>query len=951
MRIKLIIYSYLFIPLLLVGQNQFSKFKHLTLEAGVSQSTIACIVKDSSGFMWFGTEDGLNKYDGTNFTVYRNIPNNNKSLSSSYINAIIEQENGFLWIGTNNGLNYFDPTTEEFTRYLHDPNDPKSLSHNEVIALEILKNGKLLVGTHNGLNLFDPEVGFLKYKPENTADSYHVGALVQDSEGDIWVLSSGMIEKVKLDHGGIRGNYFKQILRDDLKYTMLLDGLHIWIGTNNGLLRFNPNSRTFKMFRFYGEDGTDDIRNGVLAIDHGPDNTLWVGTNGGGLIQFDKKLGKIQVIQHNPYNRFSLNSSAIRSLFFDETGILWLGTYGGGINKYDPNQYGFRHYKHYPGDKNSLSENSVRSILLDQQGELWVGTHGGLNRINRKTNHVEVYSYKKSDTTTISSNLVRALDEDADGVIWAGTWENGLNSFNKKTKKFKRYLHLPGRKNAIGQIRTLKVGTSGDIWFGGDGVWRFNPKTNQSSSYFYKEKNKGDHTPKAINSLYFTTSGTLWIGTQNGLRALDTVTNTVKRYNHDPEDSSSLSHGYVTSLAQDEKGFLWVGTYGGGLNVLNIDKGVFKHYTTSNGLKNDVIYGILIDQQGFVWFTSNAGLGRFDPKIEEFKYFGVEDGIQSVEFNAGAYAKSSEGEFFFGGINGFNSYYPHAINNNKKTARIVFTDFELVEASKNHNKFILNKHIAHVKEIKLKHNQNTLRLKFAELNYADKVDNMYEYQLEGLKGNWVNLEKKRLITLGDLAPGRYTLHVRIQKDITKKIALEIVILPAIWQTKWSYSSYGLIFLIITLMVYRNVGKMKQVRRQFELKLRSWEENAKIQNENDNGTLLFLEKVEVTSADQQFLERAIRTVEAHIENSGFGVEKFMDEMCMSRSQLHRKLKTLTGYSTTKFIRLIRLKRAAQLLKGNTGTVSEIAYKVGFDNTGYFSKCFRETFGKTPSQYYS
>jgi two-component system sensor histidine kinase ChiS len=951
----LILYTSLFTCFLLHGQNQALKFKHLLLENGLSQSSVTCILKDSRGLMWFGTEDGLNKYDGSNFTVYRHLSTEKESLSSSYINAISEQEDGFLWIATSNGLNYFNPDNEKFTRYLHDPNNPKSLSHNNVNALQLTKDNRLLIGTSDGLSLFDPLTGFSRYTPENITVPYHVASIACDEQGYVWVLSKEMVEKIKFDNGQFSRLSFYKLPENSIKNVLLPDSLNLWIGTSKGLVKFDTLTQKSETFRFYDvkEKEPADNRNYIRPLIYDRNGKLWLGTHGGGLISFDKTTGSFETVLNDPYNRFSLNSNLVGSVFLDEKGILWVGTYGGGINKYDPTQFKFQHYNNQPGNSNSLSDNGVRSVLLDRDGELWVGTHGGLNRINRKTGQVLVYRSEQNNLSTISSNIIRALCEDANGTIWAGAWDNGLNSFDKKTGKFKRYIHFPGRADSIGQVRCLEKDAQGNIWVGGYGLWKFNPESREYKSYFHDKTNVNSLSGNTINRLYFDRRGLLWVGTQSGLNCVDTASGSIRRYLHTPEDTLSISHPSITGIAEDKNGLLWIGTYGGGLDILDVKSGIFQRYNTSNGLLNDVIYAILIDESGFIWFTSNAGLGRFDPQRKEFKYFGVEDGIQSNEFNAGAFFKTKSGEFFFGGINGFNAFYSRNINSKKETSKIVFTDFQILDDKKSLAGKILNKHISRVADIRLSYSQNTFSLKFAELNYSDNADNNYEYQLEGLEKKWNDLGKKKVITIGNLKPGTYTLHVRVRNDLTKKTSVFITVLTPFWQSTWAYVVYALVVIIITALVYRNIRRMKLIREQFEAKIRNWENNAKtpapFQHLQETGATLQLKTVEVKSVDQRFLERVIKIAEDHIEDTEFDVEKFAGEIFLSRSQLHRKLKTLTGHSATQFIRLIRLKRAAQLLSGNAGTVSEIAYKVGFENIGYFSKCFTETFGVPPSQY--
>ena len=953
MKLRIIICSYLLmISLLPHAQGQKMTFKHLTIEDGLSQSSITSILKDSRGFMWFGTEDGLNKYDGNTFTVYRHEPEDQESLSSSYINTIIEDKDGFLWIGTKNGLNFFNPDTEKFSRYIHSENNKESLSDNYINTLLKYNDNYLFIGTANGLSILNSQGKFSNHFSDSVKDDYSILSITKDEGGFLWLLSTESLEKFSFEEGIFSKEQDLIPMKKGLKSQALPDGEILWIGTDEGLLKFNTDTEEFKSFSFYDETIASG-KNNVLSIIE-QDELLWLGTSRGGLIRFNKKSETHKIINKDPYDRFSLNSTSARSLFIDEKNILWVGTYGGGINKYDPDRFNFTHYKHQPGDPGSLSENTIRALLLDSDDELWIGTHNGLNRMDRENNKLKVYKYVQSDTTTISSNTIRAVCEDINGTIWTGSWENGLNSYNKNTDTFKRYISLPGSNDSLGQIRSLIADLYGNIWIGGNGLWKFNPKTGDHH-YFRDLKNQENNlSGTAVNKLFFGKNGLLWIATQKGLHSLDTLSNQIKKYTRDPLKKESLSHNYVTSIAQDKDGILWVGTYGGGLNFINPAKENFEHYNTSNGLLNDVIYGILIDKEGYIWFTSNMGLGRFDPSTESFRYFNVDQGIQSEEFNAGAYYKSQEGEMFFGGINGFNVFSPDSINQKKDVGDIVLTDFKILDKQKTFiTQDLFDKHISRLKKIELEHNQNTFSFQFSELNYADNAENVYEYQLEGLDKSWISLGKERNIMLSNLSPGHYTLFIRANGNAEKSTSLAIRIKPPFWKTAWALIAYFVIAIIATFLIYKNTMRIRQTKKQFEQRIRNLEDDLSkpttIDNLSDSNIVFPLKKINITSKNQKFLERAIEVVENHMEDSEFDVEKFVSEMYISRAQLHRKLKALTGHSTTKFIRLIRLKRAAKLLKGKTATVSEIAYKVGFDNIGYFSKCFKETFGKSPSQY--
>ncbi|WP_422082701.1 two-component regulator propeller domain-containing protein [Ulvibacterium sp.] len=652
-------------------------------------------------------------------------------------------------------------------------------------------------------------------------------------------------------------------------------------------------------------------------------------------------------------NDASLNSNSIRSLYQDKEQILWVGTFGGGINKYDSHQLQFKHYKHSPENTHSLSENSVRGILLDSKGRLWVGTHGGLNCMDKATGEVEIYRYNPRDETSISSNTVRSFCEDSTGTIWAGTWINGLNRFDEKTKKFKRYYRLPGQKDSINQVRTLIADSQNNIWIGGYGLWKFNPTTEESQVFFYDPNLAKRITAHSINILYFDKKGLLWVGTKDGLNCLDTVKNSIEKYPYNPKNCLGLSHEYVTSIAEDGSGYIWVGTYGGGLNRLDTNTGVFEHYTTANGLLNDVIYGILVDEKNRVWFTSNAGLSQFDSSSGEFKHFNVSHGIQDNEFNAGAYFRSKEGEFFFGGINGLNAFDPLSINPAVKASTIVFTDFQLLGEKNNSpdaNTHVLDIPISRADTIRLKHNQNNMSFGFAELNYADDVNHTYEYQLEGLSNDWNLTGEGQQVILGNIDPGTYTLNTRAVHDVSEMASITIVIAPPFWKSNWAYILYFLMLLASGLLLHGYFTQIQRKRKLFKSKIGALEADVKqLTKIQSNPNTLPLKQIKAPSEDQKTVQRALEVVEEHLVDPNFDIGSFAAHMHMSKSQLYRKLKTYTGCSPTRFIRLIRLKKAAQLLEANVGSITEIAYMVGFDNVGYFSKCFTETFGTPPSQY--
>ena len=390
------------------------KFTHLTLEDGLSQSSITCILKDGQGFMWFGTEDGLNKYDGTSFTVYQNVADQPSSLTSSYILALLETEDEFLWVGTKKGLNRYDPDSGIFTRFCIPPMESTNSCDTEVSAIHPHHSGKLLIGTSRGLYSFDPATAVFKLLSKNLSEEYIV-SIAGDTMRHLWVQSTEKLYKLRWEGAGQAHIDFERSIQSRYKNAMLLDSVFLWTGTVNGLLQVDLKSYTTKTHTFFRTKDKLDTRNSVLALCEGNPGRLWLGSNGGGLIDFDKATGAYHTVLNRSNDTYGLNSKSITHLFRDESDILWLGTHSGGINKYDPHQIQFEHYKQGTSLA-GLSENSVRAVLKDRDNDLWVGTHGGgLNRINTNNGKVVVYAYDENNPLSLSSNTIRSLAEDPRG--------------------------------------------------------------------------------------------------------------------------------------------------------------------------------------------------------------------------------------------------------------------------------------------------------------------------------------------------------------------------------------------------------------------------------------------------------------------------------------------------------------------------------------------------------
>ncbi len=823
------------------SQTPDIKFDSLSLKEGLSQSSVYAIAQDSHGFMWFGTQDGLNKYDGYQFTVYRHNPQDNESLSHNQIYSLFEDKRGILWIGTDNGLNRFDRQQDRFVRYLHDPNNTNSLSSNTVWFIYEDDAGLLWIGTNGGgVNQFDPQRNqFVHYRhdPNNphSLSSDKVWPIYQDHTGILWLGTDG---------GGL--NQFEQ---KNQRFTHYLpnpqqpDSLNnvitsineddkgtLWVGTLEGLYQFDREQNTFVHHYVHDPKNPDSItHNGIWAIgktkkpQYIQGFILWIATDGGGLNYFNAQTQKFVSYQHNPQNPKSLSSDAMLSLYQDRAGTWWVGTGGGGVNQFNLGQEKFGHYFYDPKNPNSLSHNHVLSINEDQKGILWVGTQGGgLNRYAQDRQKVTHYRHDPQNPESISDDDVWALTEDSTGTLWIGTFGAGLNAFDQKQNKFVAYRHERDNPDSLIDDYILSVyeDSTKTLWIGTrEGLDKFDRQHNKFIHYHHDPQNPNTLSHNTILSIYEDNNKTLWFGTVAGLNQYDREHKQFVRYQHDPQNPNSLSHNEISSIYQQATGTHWIGTLGGGLNKFNRLTKTFTHYREKQGLANDVIYGILEDKNKNLWLSTNKGLSKFNPATETFRNYDDLDGLQSNEFNA-AYHKSQSGELFFGGINGFNAFYPQRVKDNPYIPPIVITQFEMFNQSVPiGGDSPLQQHISETQEITLSYQQTFFAFEFAALNLLLPQKNQYAYQLEGFDKDWNHIGTRRRASYTNVPHGTYLFRVKgsnndnVWNETGTK--LKITILPPPWKTWWAYTLY-IITILSIIVSYIRTQKRKLREKQLEL---------------------------------------------------------------------------------------------------------------------------------------
>ncbi len=914
------------------------KFEAISIEEGLSQSTVNCLLQDQRGFMWFGTQKGLNRYDGYRFTVFLNEEDNPNSLSHDDIFTLAEDGQGNLWIGTYyGGLSCYNPRDGSFTNYLSEKGSSTGVAQNFIRVMVADSAGRLWVGTNEqGLNLLIlDEPGQNKTKKGNGKQQRHffhflheegnpeslscnnIRCIYEDKKGNIWIgtrwngLNKVIIEPLpaagkKSGNKDGKGNHrlpfnikFKSYTHDPANPRSLSDktvqavfedsrGV-LWVGTRGGLNRFHPEDGTFSRYISSPDNHNGLSENDIRCINEDPTGVLWIGTYGGGLNSLlpDHRLftenrdpaetqpANEPVFSHHNYRRNdpnAMSSNFINQVYLDGAGILWIATDGGGgVCKFDRKKFKFKHYIATPPPESTFNDLGVRAILEDGSGILWIGTSSGLHRFNRQTGMSDCFLAAGGAASGLSHNLVRSLYQDRDGFIWIGTEGGGLNKMippylpGKAT--FRHYLRKTGQPGELADNDILSIfqDREGTLWLGtsGGGLNKFVPETDSFVHYLPDPKRPGAISLNYIRHINQDHAGTLWVATEGGgLNRYNRDTGTFTHFRHNRDNPDSLNHDHVFVIYESPRlpGVLWLGTYGGGLNKFDTRSGKFTHYKARDGLPDDVVYGILeanpprgnpgAHNMGDLWLSTNKGLCQFNPHTGLCKNYRAGDGLQSDEFNGGAYFKNKRGELFFGGINGFNVFFPTRIKRNRHIPPIVLTDFKLLNRSvplavnvqlepgePNRNRIrTLQRPISELKELVLYYNENFFTFEFAALDYTDPRNNRYTYRLEGMEQDWINCGAgNRRANYTNIDPGEYTFRVKGGNNDAvwnrEGIAVNIVILPPFRQTWWFMLSIAVLVTGITgFLLHLRFNRIREESRQKQQELKGEMEKEQLENQ-------------------------------------------------------------------------------------------------------------------------
>ena len=802
----------------IVSEATDINFRNIRNEDGLSQSTVETIIQDKKGYIWIGTNDGLNKYNGYDFEIYRHSNKPENSIANNYIVDLQEDEDGNIWVGTANGLSKINTDNNEITNYFSQ-NDNGNLSHNNIGDILITRNNEVIIGTSDGINVYDKKNDNFKriLYNENDLTNQYIRTLEEDGNGDIWIATKNGLNKIDISKKEIQKFYSKEdensLSENNLYGLYYDDDGYIWVGTyKKGLNKIDINTNKVTRYKNNPKDKESIPGNYIRDIFKDSRQNVWIATDNG-LAKFDKEKEKFSSYNSRIYDRNSLVGDDIFSIIEDKSGLIWVGTYSG-VSVFDPNT-NIKHYKSDPLDKNSLSENAVHGIYEDKDELIWVGTNSqGVNIIDRKTD--EIFHLNRENTGYIfSDNSINDITGDGK-IIYIAT-NNGVNKIDKE----KGTITVYNKEDGVCEdnIRSLLLDSNGLLWIGtSDGISILDTMTEKVYD-ITDELKQNDIEKLYARVIYEDKEGIYWIGCfiDEGLIKIDSKKKTVEKYKNKESDKRTISSDTIRTINEDKNGDIWVGT-SYGLNKFDKKTESFTRYTTHDGLPNDIIYEILVDDENNIWTSTNKGISKFDLKSRKFKNFGITEGLQGNEFNGKASFKNDKGEFFFGGINGLNVFHPSKLKKSDYTPDVEFDRFE-----------VNGEYYATIDQMAFKHNQNYINIRIFLPDYSNTENVQYSYMLEGANEKWSDVDSND-INYSNLSPGNYTLKIKarshngLETDVN---SVSFTIKPPFYKSGLAFLLY---FIIIILIVYSYINRMKYLDKLVQKKTEELSQEMKISNE-------------------------------------------------------------------------------------------------------------------------
>jgi ligand-binding sensor domain-containing protein/serine phosphatase RsbU (regulator of sigma subunit) len=782
----------LLIPNFAFAQGTDIKFKHISVEQGLSQSTVKFISQDKRGYMWFGTRDGLNKYDGYTISIYKHDPNKKESISDNFINNVFEDSRGELWIGTTKGLDRYDPEKDVFIHF------PIGRPANVTFISEDVK-GNLWVSTYSGLYLIDRDKNTFRIYSHNPKDpssliDNRINEVIADESGNLWLATMEGIEMFNSVTGKFK-HYRPNIdnnkdISENRVETIYKDRKgNIWAGfIGSGLAFYNKSDDSFEFFRHDPKNSNSICHNEILSLMEDKEGKLWIGTQNGGISVFDYTNNIFKTLRQDIASVNSLTNNSIHSLYRDNQGNMWVGTWAGGVNLYSPYANKFMSYQNILDFDNP----NVYCVTGDESGKIWLGKeNAGLICFDRRNN---AFRHLKDDNSNkMLTNVIFAMINANKDSLALAYHRGGFAFFNKRTEKFTHFLPEADNPNSIiGDTKTVLIKDSdNNYWIGswGEGLHFYDKTKNKFINYAVDPDDPNSLSDPNVFALCEDKEKNIWVGTDNGLNMLDRRSGKVTHYLFNQKDQTSISHNSIYSIFRDSRDNLWIGTVGG-LNLFDKKTQTFIRYTEKDGLPNDVINSVIEDSNGDLWLGTNKGISHFNVKTKRFKNYYSQDGLQGNEFNRNACYKAADGTIFFAGTKGVTLFHPDSIRTNPFAPPVELTSFQIF------NKAItagdrdspLKKHISRTSSIVLPYSSSVFSFEFAALSFANSDKNQYAYKMEGFDKDWIYSGTRRLATYTNLDPGVYTFKVKASNNDAiwnqKGTSISIEITPPFWKTWW-----------------------------------------------------------------------------------------------------------------------------------------------------------------------
>ncbi len=809
------------------------RFSKLTRNDGLSHNNVDAIFQDKYGFLWFGTKNGLNRYDGYELKPFRHQVYDNNTAASSSFCKIVGDENGNLWFGTKRGLDCYDPINHKFTHFTADSKSKNRLSSNNISSIATDKKGNVWVATlEGGLNKINIKNSSCKHymhnlKNTNSIASNDVYDIQVDDKNNLWIGTGN-----SLDYLDVETNTFTHFTigyegYDEHKHliikALLLDSQEIlWIGTSSGLFTLDVSLGLFTPYKSDVLNPNSIADNNINTLLEDSNNDIWIGTENG-LSHFSKSTQLFTNYLYNPNNPSSISNNRIISLYEDRSKILWIGTKGGGINKLDLKRKAFYNWHISKNKSYVLFNPNITSIARDSAGKIYLGTSGSgisvceIKTKNHKCNDVELFNTSKY----IPDNQIRSICYHR-GTLWVGMNTGGLTAINYKNgkysvKNFKNTGDSTGISN--NQVNAIISDKNGCLWIATrNGLNKMMCTVDKSEVYFITYKHsfgqKNTISDNNITSLLQDREGNIWLGTYDkGIDKIDINTQKITHYEHVPNSNNSLSSNRINCITEDHLGRIWIATVDRGLDVFNPGNNVFAHYNTHSVIASNEIMSMIKDLNNNLWISTSKGIVKLDIKTEKFDMYDISDGIINDGFNKNAAYIDESGWLYFGTNSGLVYFDPKKIQANNIKPDIVITNFTTLSDKKWTKKDIfVSKYNSENSTIELEHDENIFAIEFAALDYTNPEKNIYQYKIDEIHKDWIDYGKQRKITVTSLSSGDYTLRIRGSNNdeiFNKKgVSLKIKIKPAFIETNIFYAIISIIVIILSVWVYSYLVEMR-----------------------------------------------------------------------------------------------------------------------------------------------